>query len=375
MKRVLAFVSEFPPFRGGIATYALEVARAAHKLGHDITVIAPDYGKIHQSDREYVFRLIRYPGGQHSSRQIASKIALVKRYADSSKYDLIHGMDWPFVLPVALGAKGVPRMYTIHGTDVVDMTSKLRRAAIHLTGAFRGDFEVVANSEFTRRLFVSKFPAVGPARVRHELLGVGSYWTEQQAPSECWRPQLGLPADKFVVVTVARVTPRKGHMTVLQALSLLPKAAKTRLCYAIVGPSKDAAYSAELQVQADLCGVEVRRIGEVSNSDLRRIYASGDVFCLVGKPIPNGPVEGFGLVFLEAGGQGMPSIAGDIGGVREVVLDGYSGLVVPVDNPRAISESILRLMEQPNDLARLGAGARERAKSLSWERCARATYG
>jgi glycosyltransferase involved in cell wall biosynthesis len=376
MKRILAFVSEFPPFRGGIATYAFEMAQAAQALGHDVTVVGPDYGgNTLESDRAYGFRVIRYPGGRHSMRQMPSKISIVKRHLDPSQYDLIHAMDWPFFIPVAIGAKALQRMYTIHGTDVVDMGSLLRQLAIRSTGVFRDNFEVVANSEFTRKLFLSKFPNVERVRVRHELLGVGSYWTKRQLRNPHLRSELGLPTDKFILLTVARLTPRKGHMTVLQALNRLPETVKMNLCYAIVGPATDASYSAKVQAAAETCGVEVRHLGEVHNSDLRRIYAVGDLFCLVGKPIPNGPVEGFGLVFLEAAGQGMPSIAGDIGGVKEVVLNGRSGVIVPVENPQALADAILRLIERPVELARLGAGARKRAELLSWQRCVRGTYG
>jgi glycosyltransferase involved in cell wall biosynthesis len=375
--RILALSSEFQPFRGGIGRYALEIARAAHELGADITMAAPNYGGDHSSvDRLLPFRVIRYAGGPHTSRDILAKDALLRQLLSERHYDVVHAMDWPFFLPAALRARNVERrLYTIHGTDVIDMSAQHRRLAIWLSRMFYGRFEVVANSSFTWKLFLDAFRYVDPARVRYVLLGVSDYWTSPAEVTPDSRVQLGLPPDKFVLLTVARVTPRKGQLGVVRALRRLPERLRHRVCYAIVGPAIDETYSRELEDEIEKANCDVRLLGELQDSDLRRIYALSDLFCLVGKPIPKGPVEGFGLVFLEAGGQGLPSIAGDFGGVKDVVLDSRCGILVPTEDPESLSAAISKLMDAPERLRQLADGARKRAADLSWRRCASVTYG
>jgi glycosyltransferase involved in cell wall biosynthesis len=114
-------------------------------------------------------------------------------------------------------------------------------------------------------------------------------------------------------------------------------------------------------------------LGALSNEDIRDLYGAADFFCLTGLPESSGRVEGFGLVYLEAGASGLPSIASDIGGVPDAVLAGQSGLLA---QPRV--EMIANLIQQiaeDNDLrTRLAAGALAHARDLSWERCAAETY-
>jgi glycosyltransferase involved in cell wall biosynthesis len=376
-KRILALSSEFPPFRGGIGRYALEVVRAAQELGADVTMVAPNYGNDHSADdRLLPFRVTRYAGGPHTLRDFPAKFALLGKMLSDGRYDIVHAMDWPFFLPAALRARHIEkRLYTIHGSDVIDMSAPHKRLAIRLSNMFSGRCEVLANSSFTWKLFLDAFPHVDPIRVRYVLLGVGDYWTAPADVTPESRDEFGLPMDKFLLLTVARVTPRKGQLGVIRALARLPERLHQRVCYAIVGPTIDKSYLKELENEISEINFEVRLLGELQDSDLRRIYALSDLFCLVGQPIPNGPVEGFGLVFLEAGAQGLPSIAGDFGGVKDAVTNNESGVLVPTGDPDALSAAISELLESPERLRRLADGARRRASDLSWRRCAAATYG
>ncbi|MBS0559422.1 MAG: glycosyltransferase family 4 protein [Proteobacteria bacterium] len=373
--RTLALASEFPPYRGGIATYAVSLAEAAAQLGADLCVAAPDYGRTDLDDRHYPFEVVRFRGKQHSTRDIPSKWQVARRLIARGGWDLVHAMDWPFCIPVALAApRRLPRMLTIHGTDVLEMADWHRRTALRASGAFSGNIDVVGNSAFTADLFRRHFPAAAD-KVRHELLGIGEFWLQPTVRSRQARATLGLPPDAFVVTTVGRLAPRKGHLGVLKALDLLPPALRGRVFHAIVGPSVDDDHARKIEAMIATSGCAVKRFGAVGQDDLRAFYANSDVFCLVGEPAQDRSVEGFGLVYLEAAGQGCPSIAGDIGGVAEVVRHEESGLVVPICEPTAIATALERLMLDERLLERLRAGAMERAAGLTMTRCAAATYG
>src|ERR1700712_2234438 len=76
--RILALAGEFPPYPGGIGTYAYNMAEAATALGAEVTVLAPDYGKLSSDDADAPFKIIRFPGGEHSNKQLPAKILLAR---------------------------------------------------------------------------------------------------------------------------------------------------------------------------------------------------------------------------------------------------------------------------------------------------------
>lgn len=374
--RILALSSEFHPFCGGIATYAQEMACAAHDLGIDVTVTAPDYGKdLCDLDRAFPFRIIRYRGGEHHAKDAFDKLALTRKLLRKSHYDIVHAMDWPFFLPIALSTRMAKRLYTIHGSDVIDMSRRGKRFAIRAARTFSGNCEVIANSEFTKSLFSAMFSRVNSSTIRHALLGVSSYWTENIGADLGLRRLLNLPEDKFLIVTVARLVPRKNQLGLIQALNLLRPDQRTRICHLIIGPPVDPVYARIVADAAAQSDIDIRVLGVVEKGTLRRIYKAADLFCLLGKQVPGGPVEGFGLVFLEAGGQGLPTLATNVGAVKEVVADNDGGLLLPCDDAASFVCALSQLMDTPDLLRRLGLGARQRALDLSWRRCAASTYG
>jgi glycosyltransferase involved in cell wall biosynthesis len=110
------------------------------------------------------------------------------------------------------------------------------------------------------------------------------------------------------------------------------------------------------------------------NAAIRDLYHAADLFGLTGGQDPGGRVEGFGLVYLEAGACGLPSVATDIGGVSDAVLADLSGILV-APNVVAIAGAIEALVQDDVARSRLAKGAVAHARDLSWERCAAETYG
>ena len=79
--------------------------------------------------------------------------------------------------------------------------------------------------------------------------------------------------------------------------------------------------------------------------------------------------EGFGVVCLEAMAHGRPVVASAVGGLRDLVVDGKTGILVEPRDRAALRAALERLLGDPGLRARLGAAARERAATeFSWER-------
>jgi phosphatidylinositol alpha-1,6-mannosyltransferase len=372
---ILLLTSEFAPATGGIGTYAREIAAAASTLGAEVTVIAPDYAQDTTTlDRSLPFDIRRFHGGLHSMRELPSKIRLARSLVGARRYDVVHAADWPFFIPVALSRRRTQAriLMTVHGTEINETQTALKRLAIRATGVFGPRTRIAANSRYTRELFRERF-AVDPARINAIWLGVSDFWFGPHKGRAATRSAYGIAADRIVMVTVARITRRKGHAVTLAALSTLPKALRARLTWLVIGPDGEDDHVNQLRRVVASTDCDVRFLGTVSDDRIRDIYGAADFFCLTGVPDPAGRVEGFGLVYLEAAACGLPSVATAIGGVPDAVLEDETGLLVS-SSIEAIAGAIAELAEDTDTRSVLAAGALAHARTLSWGRCAAETY-
>ena len=372
---ILMLTSEFAPATGGIGTYAREIATAATELGARVTVLAPDYSQNSQDeDKSLPFELHRFHGGLHSMRNLPSKILLARNQVRIEDYDVIHAADWPFFIPLALSRHRTQArlLMTVHGTEINETQTPLKRLAIHAAGVFGPRVEIAANSRFTRELFRERF-SIESERVVAIPLGVSDFWFGPRKGRKATRRAYGVDADKIVMVTVGRLTRRKGHLKTLAALASLPDELRRRIAWLVIGPNGEADFVEEFRDMIDTTDCEVHLLGSLPNEQIRDIYGASDFFCLTGIPESSGRVEGFGLVYLEAGAGGLPSVATAVGGVPDAVLADETGLLVEPD-VQAIAQAITEIAEDTNTRSILAAGAAAHARSLSWERCAAETY-
>jgi glycosyltransferase involved in cell wall biosynthesis len=85
------------------------------------------------------------------------------------------------------------------------------------------------------------------------------------------------------------------------------------------------------------------------------------------------PKEGWGLTVVEANACGLPVVASDRPGLRDSVRDGETGYLVPYGDDGAFASKSLEILGDRALWSRMSAGALERVKELTWERCARET--
>lgn len=375
MKKIAIFTSEFFPLRGGIGTYASEMARSAQELGADVTVFAPDYGQNNfDFDRlNFNFKVVRFPGARHSAIHLVRKILFVFGILIKERFDVVLAADWPFYLPVKISITTANKKYMVHGSELIEMCSPLKKAIVKAVGLFGRQGDFYTNSEFTKSLLYRIFGRKIRANVYTEILGTGKFWFGKN-PETDYRKMFCIAESKYFLLTVARLTPRKGHLAIINALKKLPDHIKDNMVYGIVGPAYDAAYLNQINAEIKDCGCDVRLLGEISDGDLRGLYSVADTFCLVGQKIENGPVEGYGLVYMEAAAQGLPSIAGNIGGMPEAVIDNETGIVVDSSSTIEIKNAICQMYNSKDLRNNYSKAALNRAISLSWERCSKATF-
>ncbi len=147
------------------------------------------------------------------------------------------------------------------------------------------------------------------------------------------RKKLGIPDEAIVVATVRRLVYKNGIDTLLESAKITIQR-KPQLVYLIIGKGPDFH---EVKTRARQMGIEKNFVlaGFVSDQDLPNYYNAADFFVL-----PSKSGEGLPLVALEAMACGLPLVATNVGGIREVMLNDY-GKIVPPNNPQAMADALM----------------------------------
>jgi glycosyltransferase involved in cell wall biosynthesis len=188
---------------------------------------------------------------------------------------------------------------------------------------------------------------------------------------EAARTSFGFDPDDLVVGTVGNLNPMKGHEFLLEAAASARRV-HPRLKTLIVGAPHEThqAYERELHRLCDRLGLGRGKdtIFAGSLDDVRPAVAAMDIFALSSVPRS----EGAPTAVEEAMMMNRPIVAADVGSVSELVEDGVTGFLVPPLDPEALSDAIVRLIDDQALQASMGARARERAIALcSAQECAR----
>jgi glycosyltransferase involved in cell wall biosynthesis len=172
------------------------------------------------------------------------------------------------------------------------------------------------------------------------------------------RVRLWAPHGRRVILTVARLAASeqyKGHDVVLRALPQVIER-EPNLTYLIVGDGDDRP---RLETVAERLKLRDHVVftGRVSDEELAACYRACEVFVLPARTVlderdPKG--EGFGIVFLEAMAFGKPVIGPACGAPVELIRQGEHGLLVKPEDPAAVADAVLRLLNSPEEARRMG---------------------
>jgi len=218
---------------------------------------------------------------------------------------------------------------------------------------------VIAISNFTagevRRIF-------GPPTVHIIQPGVDPDRFAPASHESCrsLRERYHVPDTATIITTVSRMDERKGHDTVLRSLSLLSQRGvqATDILYLIAGKGPNEpnlrALVAELGLQPF-----VRFAGFVPSDLVPVIYTAANLFVMPSRhDHKRGNVEGFGLVFVEAGLCGTASIGSRSGGISDAISEGVTGFTVDSDDPVALANYLTTLIDKPAHFRDMGEAAR-----------------
>jgi phosphatidylinositol alpha-1,6-mannosyltransferase len=349
--RTLVITPDFPPAPGGIQLLAHRLV--SHTKGitcRTLTLQAPGAGAW---DEAQGLDVRRFP--THSSRRLtilrlnAAAVAEARRFRPQVIL-LMHIIAAPAAAIIA-ETHHIPIVTYMHATEV---PARPKVAAL----ASRKSERIVAVSRYTADL--ARAAGADPERVR--VIPPGVDWRK---PAPVKR------RDTPTVVTVARLEDRyKGHDVMVRAMPLV----RSRVPGAEWVVLGDGPLRKDIERLAAAHGVQgaIHLRGTVSDDERDYWLDTAHVLAMPSRVPPNGGAgEGFGIAYLEAGVHGLPVVAGGVGGALDAVVDGKTGLLVDPTNHVEVADAIVRLLQDRDAAARMGAAGSERAREHAWPEIAR----
>lgn len=371
---ILFTADYFLPHAGGSRVYYSSLySRLAEKFPDQLTILTkkvPGWQEFDARHSKHSFRIVRrfkpLPNWQvQHLPKILFPLLWTFGHLLRQRVDIIHPGD---LYPQGVIARwmkdlfGIPYIAYCHGEEVT-LTDRYRYQPSVRDWIYRGADVVVAACEFAKENLLRI--GVEEQKIVKVTPGVDFVRFAPRPPSNELTSRFGLQGRK-VLLTVARLCPRKGHEAVIRAVA---KLAETNhdLVYLIVGSGPEREKLQSLAAELRLNGV-VKFTGYVADERLAEFYNLCDVFVMANQKEDDGDIEGFGMVFLEANSCGKPVVAGRSGGTADSVIDGVTGYRVDPRDVDELAATLSRLLTNPDLCARLGeAGLRRAREEFDWE--------
>ncbi|MDX1250977.1 MAG: glycosyltransferase family 4 protein [Gammaproteobacteria bacterium] len=372
--RYLVITELFLPTKGGTAVWFDEVYRRIG--GKEIHIVTADVPGAAEHDAAHLNTVHRVSLRRHWWLKPESLAMYAKLFGKALGLALRHEFDAVHagrVLPEGLAGWAVARLVRrplviyAHGEEITTWRQSGKFQA--MVFAYKHADRIIANSEFTR----DELLKLGVAADKIALIspGVDVHRFRSGLETSDLRASLGLTGGQKLILSVGRLSRRKGFDQVIGALpALLRQGIDAH--YAIVGIGEDRDYLSALARQAGVAD-RVHLLGHVAAEDLPRWYNAADVFAMPNREI-NGDNEGFGMVFLEAAACGTPALAGKAGGTGAAVIDAVTGLRVDGVSVDEVAAGLSRLLGSPDFARQLGSRGLQRALAeFAWEKVAEKT--
>jgi phosphatidylinositol alpha-1,6-mannosyltransferase len=376
MMRLLVLSELFLPTKGGTAVWAAEVyRRLGGKEIHILTADVTGAASVDDVHPNTIHRLdLRRISWMRPESLVMYARFLLKSFglALTHRFEAIHAFR---ALPEGLVAWLVARLTLrpvviyAHGEELTTWGCGGKYKVMRFV--LRHADKVIANSDHTRSTLLKM--GVDAERIALIFPGVDIEVFRPGLDTSGLRDGLAIAPHEFMVLSVGRLSRRKGFDRAIQAIARL-RADGLPVRYVIAGVGEDAEYLDGLIREHGLADA-VHLIGAVSEPDLPRWFNACDVFVMPNREIKiNGDNEGFGMVFIEAAACGKTSIAGNAGGTGSAVLHNQTGMRVDGESVLAIESTLRALLTDTVLRTRLAESAYARVLELfGWNRVAEST--
>ena len=349
------------PAAGGMKEHVLALSAGLIEAGHSVEVAAPADSAVAEAAAAagLAVRAIPLVGPLHPLHDSAA-IAALRGVVHAGGYDLVHAHGFKAGFVGRLGAR-------LGGARAFVLTA-------HNHVLFRGDTQGSAKSRYRfveRSLsgLVTRYIAVSDSICRELVEGYGLpaervttiYNGVDPAPFTAptdramARATLSLPADDVVVVGLAaRFSAQKGLRHLIAAVPTLREELRAlgREVVVVIGGSGPLESELREQAVAVEASGTIRWPGYVT--DMPAFLSALDVY------VSPAETEALGIGLIEAALAEVPTVATNVGGVSEVVVEDETGLLVPAANPKALAAAVAAFVRRPERARAMARAARER---------------
>lgn len=367
--KLLIYTHEFPPFLGGLATTSHKLTNGIGASDMEVVVLAPAYSPEDKDlDNNLPCRVIRIPGLGSKWLQAVPFLEII--------------LGWIYLFKTISSEKPDAVLFITEEAEVVggllpsySFKPIVRIAGSGITTCFYGNkffkklmrkpmkklyskaSKIIAVSHNTKELIES----VGVPGDKIEVVynGVENYLLTQ-APNvdqvNALRDKYRINNEDKVLLTVARVLPRKGQDMVIKSLPGVLKEIPN-LKYLIVGDGK---YTQKFKELADDCGVAEHVVftGGVAHEEIINFIDMCDIFIMPNR-YWNNKIEGLPNSLIEASAREKPLIAGNHGGSIEAVRDNGTGLLVDPESPEDVATAIMKILSDDELAHKMGKAGKE----------------
>lgn len=362
--RVAVFTETFLPKMDGIVRVVCLLVDHLQAQGIAVLIVAPNLADGASSVTEYndskVIALDGIPLPWYPELRFTGPSPTVYRELQEFKPDVAH-----FFHPVTVGIPALAMAKSLNIPTLVSFHLDFARLARHMNyGPINLGFLEGIADYMTRVVFNWADYTLAPSKlIQREMLELGirdvGLW-KRGVDAEGFNPQFYNDemrqqmsegdADAPLLLFVGRLSREKHVQDLRPMMDVLPN---VRL--AIVG---DGPYREDLE--QIFAGTKTKFMGYMQGKVLSQAYASADIFVFPSS------METFGLVVVEAMAAGLPVVASRVGGIPDVVEEGYNGYTFDVGDTQAIIEGVQSISVTPERMTQMGINGRQFAATQTW---------
>jgi D-inositol-3-phosphate glycosyltransferase len=379
---------------GGMNVYVRELTRYLGRRGVQVDVYTRSQDEhvphvLH--DLGYGNRVVHIPAGpevplpkQELADYLPQFVRGIQEFAGYKglEYDLIHSHYWMS----GVAARDLKAVWSVPVVHMFHTLGLMKQRVARLPGEAEGEYRLKGEQEVLR--IADKVVAATQAELA-QLQWLYHADTRKVAiippgvdishfypiDPEDAKAFVGIPKEDQMLLFVGRVEPLKGLDTLIHAIAIMRAEgvfSEHPLCLTIIGGEPHLSQldlSAEMARIQALCneyglGDLVTFLGQRSQVTLPYYYSAAEAVVMPSF------YESFGMVALEAMACGTPVVASQVGGLAFLVQDGETGFTVPVEEPEALADRLLRLIREPGLRRQMGEKAADLAREYAWENIA-----
>ena len=361
-KNIVISTQCFSPVLGGIENLMKGLAESLHKKDFNIFVFADSKNLLDEEkhDKRLSYEIIRY-GGLKIIRK-RRKSTDIKKFINFKKnINCIFCDSWKSAENLVKNKiANIEKIFCLaHGNDILVNKNIIKRKRIKKILSETSC--IIANSYFTKEKITNL--GIKSNKIKVIYPGVENICFDSKKNNNNLQKYKNF---KPILLTIARLEKRKNHKNIIYAINELVKDFKN-LLYLIAGDGPEMKKMRKLINKLNL-KKNVKILGKVNESDKAFLFKISDLHVMPTIQYKKSvSIEGFGISYIEAGMQGIPSISSGLGGTKESVIDGKTGVICNPNNVSSIKDSIRKVLINKKMYKKLSINSKNFSKKFLWK--------